>query len=128
MPVVMRARELCEAGWTPTEAARILAEEGVSVTHHTIRRWVNPESAERVSQRVRDNHRAGRWRRPWTFKLGGNKASAEYQAAFVARLRDEGVTWQNVARCCRVVFGGRYDSRKVQDMYRRHVAREAQRA
>lgn len=103
---VLRAREHLEAGWKATQVAGkdgLLDREGLgSPCVETVLRWANPSRQERRA----DAHRirqAQLTAAGSTFRLYSD--SPEYQVAFMYRLRREGVSYQNIARVCRVVFG-----------------------
>lgn len=116
--------EVCElhgAGWTAYQIHRILRERGQDPlpTMTTVYLWTNPDY--RASHQ-RSHRRAASQRGAAAAKFRLPSRSEAYQAAFVRRLRDEGVTWVNVARVCRVVFGGRWDERRVQRLIEEETA------
>lgn len=103
MPVVQKARELVESGWTAEEASRILANEGISVTGRTIRKWVDPALAARDRERARKFTRA----RANNAQFRLRSTTPEFKEAFFRRLDAEGVPSSSIAKVCTVVFGER---------------------
>ncbi len=98
-----RARELRDAGWSIDRCRDLIAREfGSRPTFHTFKRWTDP-----AYQRSRDADvaRRRRLRTDYSFRLvKGGDATVEYQAAFIRRLRSEGVAVSGIAKVCRVVF------------------------
>lgn len=102
------------------EARRLRAQEGLSAKriierlrehHHlptlsndTVIRWINPAYADRRNVAHQERHRLLGRSRTWQFRLGGGYPSDEYKAAFVARLRAEGVSARSILKVFRVVF------------------------
>lgn len=113
--LMAEVRQMHAYGWTATHIHRVLLKRDLvrvpSVT--TLQIWTNATYAE--------SHRTGSRRRARnagaaTAKFRLPSDSPEYQAAFVERLRAEGMPWEGVARCCRVVFGGDWTARRVQQL------------
>lgn len=107
-------------GWTPTEIVRYLEAQGTPVALMTIRRWVVPGTEEEERQRNnfsyrRRQARAARNVEP-TFELP--ESGVRYQREFMERLLAEGVPCASIARCCQVVFGGRFTAAEVRDILR----------
>lgn len=99
------ARTLKEGGWSYGSIQDHLeADFGVRPSRATLRRWCDAEYAERRrEQNRRDMHE--RRAAESSFRLMGS--SPDYRAAFVLRLRHEGV--RDIQEVCRVVFGEQVD-------------------
>jgi len=107
MSVVMRVRELREAGWMPKRIQQMMAEEGVQVSVCSIYRWTDEKYAEKVRQSNKANARKV-WANRWTFQLqSGHGVSTEYQQAFILRLIEEGCGVSEIVRLCNVVLPGK---------------------
>lgn len=113
MTMVMRARELREAGWSLKRVADHLATEfGCSPpAHNTVLRWCDPAYGQRHSAlRTRRNRQASIKRT--TFAIGA-KTTPEYRDAFMRELAAVGVPSSSIAKVHGVVFGVPIDADRV---------------
>jgi hypothetical protein len=78
----------------------------------TIRKWVDPEYAEKRRRTERDAHRKRRQAAGWQFTFSG-QCSDEYRTAFMRELKDAGLTVNGIAKVHGVVFGEPIDGRAV---------------
>lgn len=100
--VMHRARELRAAGWTYEQIRNILEQEtGHRPARSMVARWVD----ERQAQRFRDRQNAWlaeRRANHATFTLAGRRPAdgftADYQAAFVRRMSEIGLSPEAVAK------------------------------
>lgn len=100
---IAKARHLRGAGWSLADVGRFLEEDlGSRPSRSTVMRWTNPVREEKQREHGR-RHAARRNAERASFRFPGNR-SPEYRAAFMRRLRDEGMPHESIARCCRVVF------------------------
>lgn len=101
---VANAQRLADAGWSLRRIQSIMEKEyGVRPARDTLKTWTDPEFAERR----RAEHRRKRTKQRvenWNFRMGGSKATREYQEAFICRLDLAGVPMQSIAKVCTVVF------------------------
>lgn len=102
MTVVTRARELVDAGWSYDAAARLLANEGITVAARTISRWCDPARQEADRRRNLEYHRAHS-AQDATYRLKGS--TPEYRAGFIRLLAGHGMLRTQIAIACTVVFG-----------------------
>lgn len=123
--MMIEARRLhtdSEGALSVPEIGRQLAKAfGVRPTSDTIRRWIDPEYADK--SRARNIISDRRWRArtgQYAFKLvqGGPdmKTTPEYRDAFIRRLRDAGVPRTSIAKVCTVVIPD--IATTVDDVYR----------
>lgn len=111
---IQLARELYAGGWNIAEICRVIASEtGRSPSRGTVTTWVDDNYRLRRIEKIAARQRVDNAKTA-TFRLSSR--SLEYQAAFVRRLRDEDVTVRGIARCCRVVFGGRWTEYRVKQL------------
>lgn len=113
--LMAEAQQMHADGWTGYQIHRILRQRDLERTPSltTVYLWINPEYRLNHRERHRvEERKAGAAKAK--FKLPSD--SPEYQLAFIRRLREEQVTWENVARVCRVVFGGRWSVYRVKQL------------
>lgn len=103
MPVIVRARELDEAGWTPAEIVNVLeSEHGVRPHRGTVQVWVNERRAVHRRQQALVRQRRADAKRA-VLKIGaGRKPSTELVDELVRRLGAEGVRPVDIVRVTRV--------------------------
>lgn len=101
--IMRRANELAEVGWAINDVRRLLHDEfGIRPSRQTIYRWIDPDYAERVRERMRE-HNARRWAPRWRFNLL-ERATPECRAAFIRRLHDAHVPAPSIAKVCTILF------------------------
>lgn len=111
---MLRARELRTDGWSHADIARLIEQEtGRRPSRDSVRRWTDEKYRERKNAQVAESQRVAAARAAG-YRLPSD--APEYRAAFILRLRAEGVPWSSIARVCCVVFGGRWSRERVQAM------------
>ena len=125
---MVRARELAAAGWHDAAIVRLLADEGISVTKTTVRRWVDPEYDER--RRVAVNA-CNRERRAQGARLRLTGQTDEYKFARLCALRAVGISHTQIGRVMELDFGESWPrdrvvlalkSGRIPKRYRKRVA------
>jgi hypothetical protein len=116
--VVVRACELAEAGWNAAQIARRIPKEftGVAPAETTVRRWVDPDYAER--QRTREQVGESKMRR-WGWRR---------RLARVRALRGAGLTHASVAAVMHLDFGLDLTDRQVERLVNEKVTEQGARA
>lgn len=111
MSVVAEVRRLREAEWKPAEIVRILAGQGITVSYNSVRRWTEPDFADRYREdnRLRMARRVAAGPSP---SLQGR--TVEYQEARLRVLIDAGVDISNAVRVMRLDFGEYWTRHRVE--------------
>lgn len=115
MTVITRARELRSIGWSVPKIADILESEiGTRPADDTIRGWVNERYQRRRMARQADAQTRYRVKRA-SFKLGGggHGITEDYLRAFIAALRNEGLSPNAIAGALRVQHDERWTRHMV---------------
>jgi hypothetical protein len=116
--VVARARDLAAAGWNATDIARRIPKEfpGIAPAATTVRRWIDPDYAER--QRVREQVGGPKMRR-WGWRRRLDRVRA---------LRDAGLTHRAVAAVMGLDFGLDLSEQQVESLVNEKVSEQGARA
>lgn len=104
-PVSLRAeaRRMHEAGWSAHRIHQMFRDRlgDAAPARATVYNWTDDHAYERHKRSVIASHARRRSREP-VFRLYGT--TPEYRAAFIERLREEGIALNAIAKVCRVVF------------------------
>jgi hypothetical protein len=113
--VVNRAKELAEAGWTAAQIARQIPKEfvGVAPAETTVRRWIDPDYAERQRQSDRTG---GIQTRRWGWRR---------RLARIRELRDAEVGFDAITKLLHLDFGLALGREQVERIARGEVSTEA---
>lgn len=115
MPVVTRAREHSEAGWKPGKIALLLKKEfGLTISVVTVRRWVDPDYADR-QRRSQDQ---SEWKNRWGWKRRLRR---------IRELRDAEITFDAIAKLLRLDFDLDLSKTQVERLARGELSSEATR-
>jgi hypothetical protein len=116
--VVNRARKLADAGWNAAQIARRIPTEfpGIEPAQTTVRRWVDPEYAERQKTR----HRVGGSKaRKWGWRRRLDRARD---------LRSAGLTYSAIAAVMRLDFGLDLSEQQVERLVNERITERGARA
>lgn len=106
--VVARAKVLAEAGWTAAQIARRIPSEfpGIAPAETTVRRWIDPDYAERQREHCRTG---GAETRRWGWRR---------RLARIRQLREAGIGFDAIAKLAHLDFDLDLSKRQLQAITR----------
>jgi hypothetical protein len=108
MTVVTQARRYHDAGWGERAIVRFFAEDGITVSERTVKRWTDPELVERdaANDRRRKREAAGRRSGRLADHIGA-RATAEFKLTRMRALKERaGMGCGAIGRVMAFDFGG----------------------